>query len=252
MHDPTELNRQGPDVGDQYRSGIWYTTMSSSARPRPSSRSSRPRNASAAARSSRKSRRRRFSGRPKSITRTMSPRPAAPATSPTPGNTAVPAVRRKRGLAPSPTRPPPPKQRTCEVPVPVCGRAPATGICPSGLRRAGLSRATCPKRKHKLDFPPPFCGQCAFRWRGPVHLQGEGMKLDTINSRRTCRYGPAKPCGRDVGIRGREDRRPWRPTRQDARQRRQARRCRRPLRHAGRHRRARAPGPAFLRYDLRG
>ncbi len=31
MHDPTEVDRQGPDVGSQYRSGVWTTSEAQQA-----------------------------------------------------------------------------------------------------------------------------------------------------------------------------------------------------------------------------
>ena len=39
MHDPTQLNRQGPDVGDQYRSAVFFHTpeQEKAARSMPSS-----------------------------------------------------------------------------------------------------------------------------------------------------------------------------------------------------------------------
>ncbi len=70
IHDPTTLNRQGADVGTQYRSGIYYTRPEQlGVIGRSSTRPSAP----TAARSSPRSSPKTTTGPPRRITRTTSP-----------------------------------------------------------------------------------------------------------------------------------------------------------------------------------
>ena len=81
MHDPTELDRQGPDVGSQYRSGIW--TVNAEQRREAEAYVKELQASGRYGRQDDRHRRsspRRRSGRPRTTTRTTSPRPGGRAT----------------------------------------------------------------------------------------------------------------------------------------------------------------------------